>query len=57
MVSENVQRSIRSVFDKNFRGFIIDNMTVKREIGLYYGVEKKVSIVRQGNLEERNHSF
>lgn len=52
-----MHRSIKRVFDKNLRGLMIDNVTVKREVGLYGRVEEKVSIVGQGNSVERNHSF
>lgn len=30
---------------------MIDNMIVKRQIGLYYRVEEKVSIIRYENLD------
>lgn len=57
MASRNTHRSIRRVFDKNLQGLMIDDVTVKREVGLYCGVEEKVSIVGQENLVERNYSF
>lgn len=45
MASGNALRLIKRVFDKNLRGFMIDNMSVKCEIGLYDRVEEKVSII------------
>lgn len=57
MAPENTQRLMKSVFDKNVWGFIIDNMIVKRKTGLYYEVEKKVSIVREMNMIEKNYIF
>lgn len=45
MASEDTHRSIKRVFDKNPQGFMIDNVIVKREVGLYCKVEEKVLIV------------
>lgn len=36
---------------------MIDDSTVKLEVGLYCGVKEKVLIVGQGNLMERNYIF
>lgn len=36
---------------------MIDDVTVKRDIDLYFRMEEKVSIIGQRNLWERNHSF
>lgn len=54
---KNMQKSIRSIFDKIFEGFMIDNMAVKREISLCWGIEEKVLFVGQKNLEKKNYSF
>lgn len=45
MASEDMHRLIKRVFDKNPKGFMIDNVIVKRKVGLYYRVEEKVLIV------------
>lgn len=57
IVIDNVQKSIKSIFNKNFGSFIIDNITIKCEISMYYGVKKKVLIIRQKNLKKKNYSF
>lgn len=46
MVLGNAHRLVKKVFNKNIQGFMIDNMIINCEIGLYCEMEEKISIVR-----------